>query len=148
MQKSLRDAGARQELLERLDRLKPNATALWGTMTAPQMLAHVTGWMLMARGELKTAPKKNFLRFPVFKQLAIFWLPFPKGVPTASELVGRKPLEWGAECVEVRRQVQWYENLDPKTEWPYHPAFGNLTTRAWCVLAYRHMDHHLRQFGV
>jgi hypothetical protein len=31
--------------------------------------------------------------------------------------------------------------------WPEHPAFGKLTERAWGVLVYRHMDHHLRQFG-
>jgi hypothetical protein len=31
--------------------------------------------------------------------------------------------------------------------WPEHPAFGKLSTRAWGVLIYRHMDHHLRQFG-
>jgi len=31
-------------------------------------------------------------------------------------------------------------------EWPEHPAFGALSRRAWGVLIYRHMDHHLRQF--
>jgi hypothetical protein len=144
----LADASARQELLERLERLSPKATARWGTMTAPQMLAHVTDWMEMARGQLKTAPKKRPLRFPPLKQLVIYWLPFPKGVPTAPELVGRKPREWGLERAALRKHVQWYENLNPKMTWPYHPAFGNLTTRAWCVLGYRHMDHHFRQFGV
>ena len=33
-------------------------------------------------------------------------------------------------------------------EWQEHPAFGRLARRAWGVLAYRHLDHHLRQFGV
>ena len=76
MQRSLSDARARQELVDRLERLSPEAKPLWGKMSAPQMLAHVSDWMLMAKGELKTAPKKRALRFPPLKQLAIYWLPF------------------------------------------------------------------------
>jgi len=148
VQKSLLDSSARQELLDRLERLTPKATARWGTMTAPQMLAHVADWMLMAKGELKAAPKNRPLRFPPLKQLAIYWLPFPKGLPTAPELVGRKPREWGIERAAVRKDVQWFGNLNPKMIWPDHPVFGKLTTKAWCVLGYRHTDHHLRQFGV
>jgi len=87
MKKSLSDARARQELLDRLERLTPETPARWGKMNAPQMLAHVADWMLMAKGELKAAPKKRPLRYPVIKQLAIYWLPFPKGVPTAPELI-------------------------------------------------------------
>ena len=93
MPRSLWDAPARQELVNRLDRLAPEAKPLWGKMTAPQMLAHLADWMLMAKGELKTAPKKKALRFPPLKQLVIYWLPSPKGVPTAPELIGRKPLD-------------------------------------------------------
>jgi hypothetical protein len=148
MKKSLSDARARQELLARLERLTPDATARWGKMTAPQMLAHVADWMLMAKGELKTAAKKRPLRYPVIKQLVIFWLPWPKGVPTAPELLGRKSSEWAIERAAVRKHVQSFENRDPKAAWPDHPAFGKLTARAWGVLGYRHTDHHFRQFGI
>jgi hypothetical protein len=79
MQRSLSDARARQHLVDRLERLSPEAKALWGKMSAPQMLAHLADWMLMAKGELKTAPKNRGLSFPPVKQLAIYWLPFPKG---------------------------------------------------------------------
>jgi hypothetical protein len=117
-------------------------------MTALQMLAHVADWMLMAKGELKTASKNLPLRYPPIKQLLIYWLPFPKGVPTARELISRKPSEWAIEQAAVRKHVEWFEQLDPKATWPEHPAFGKLSTNAWCVLGYRHMDHHFRQFGV
>jgi hypothetical protein len=147
MQRSLSDARARQELVERLERLSPEAKPLWGKMTAPQMLAHLADWMLMAKGELKTAPKNRALSFWPVKQLAIFWLPFPKGVPTAPELLSRKPLAWTVERAAVRNHVESFETLDPAV-WPEHPVFGVMTPRAWCVLGYRHTDHHLRQFGV
>jgi hypothetical protein len=148
MKKSLSDARARQALLDRLERLTPETPARWGKMTAPQMLAHVADWMLMAKGELKTASKELPLRYPVVKQLLIYWIPIPKGVPTAPELLRRRPAEWSAECAAVRRDVEWFGNVDSKTTWPEHPAFGTMSSRAWSVLAYRHTDHHFRQFGI
>jgi len=148
MKKSLSDARARQELLDRLERLTPETPARWGKMNAPQMLAHVADWMLMAKGELKAAAKKRPLRYPVIKQLAIYWLPFPKGVPTAPELIRKKPVVWAIEYAAVRHHLQSFENLDANTMWPEHPAFGKLTRTAWNVLGYRHTDHHFRQFGI
>jgi len=149
MQRSLSNALARKELLDRLERLTPDTTPLWGEMTAPQMLAHLADWMLMAKGELKAARINRPLRYPPLKQLVIYWLPFPKNVPTAPELKGRKPLEWAVERGAVRRHVQSFENMDPPiATWPEHPVFGKMTPKAWCVFAYRHMDHHLRQFGI
>jgi hypothetical protein len=147
MPKSLWDAQARRELIERLARLNPDAAPRWGRMSAPRMLAHLVDWMQMATGELETAAWNGPFRYSPLKQLAIYWLPFPKGVPTAPELIRREPSEWAHEHAEVCRQVALYETLDPKRIWPEHPAFGTLTPRAWGVLGYRHMDHHLRQFG-
>ncbi len=148
MQKTLSNARARRELLDRLEHLTPDATPRWGKMTAPQMVAHLTDWMMMASGDLKTAAQNRVLRYPPLKQLAIYWLPFPKGVPTAPELLGRVPLEWGAERASLRQRVEAFESLYLKPEWPDHPAFGKMTPKAWGVFAYRHMDHHLRQFGI
>ena len=147
MKKTLSDARARQELLARLERLRPDAKALWGRMTAPQMLAHVADWMLMAKGELKAAPKNVPLRYPVIKQLVIYWLPFPKGVPTAPELLSRKPATWAIEHAALRKHLESYGTMDPRGSVD-HPAFGKMTTKMWDVLAYRHTDHHFRQFGV
>lgn len=148
MQRSLSNARARHALLDRLARLSPEARARWGKMTAPQMLAHLVDWMLMAEGKLKTAPKLHPLRYAPIKQLAIYWLPFPKSVPTAPELIGREPLEWVIERDALRRHVESFAQLASRSDWPDHPAFGKLTPQAWGVLGYRHMDHHLRQFGV
>jgi hypothetical protein len=148
MPKSLSSQTARQELLDRLERLKPDATPLWGRMTAPQMLVHLVDWMAMASGDLPVASKNLVLRYPPLKQLLIYWLPFPKGVPTAPELLARVPSEWGAEFASACDGVRNFESLYLKGQWPEHPAFGMLTSQAWAVLAYRHTDHHLRQFGV
>jgi hypothetical protein len=148
MPKSLWNVQAREELLDRLERLRPESKPRWGRMNAPQMLAHLRMWMQMATGEIRTANKKLPLRYPLVKQLLIYWLPFPKGVPTAPELISRETQDWATEYAAVRAYLQSLEAASPGSEWPEHPAFGTITTRAWGVLAYRHTDHHFNQFGV
>jgi hypothetical protein len=148
MQRSLSNARARQALLDRLDKLTPDSAPLWGSMTAPQMLAHLADWMLMASGDLRPAPIKRLLRYPPIKQLAIYWLPFPRGVSTAPELKSRLPSAWSIERDAVRQRVESFETLSLRGSWPEHPVFGDMTSRAWGVFAWRHMDHHLRQFGI
>lgn len=148
MPKTLWDARARNELVARLNSLAPDATPRWGQMTAPRMLAHLSDWMAMASGSLPTQPRKLFLRYTPVKQLAIFWLPFPKGVPTAKELITRAASDWSMERAALCDSIESFEKLHPDGVWPLHPAFGALTPRAWGVLGYRHTDHHLRQFGV
>jgi hypothetical protein len=103
--------------------------------------------MQMARGDLVIGPRKLLLRFTPVKQLAIYVLPFPKGVPTAKELIGRAQLEWSAEQAAVCEAIATFESYHPDGVWPLHPAFGSISPRTWGVLGYRHTEHHLRQFG-
>jgi hypothetical protein len=149
MAKTLWNAESRQELVDRLSRLKPDSRPLWGRMNAAQMVAHLVGWMRMATGELVTAPMNRPIRYPPLKQLIIYWLPWPKGVPTAPELISREQYDFAREHASFCRYLELFdERPDAKKIWPEHPAFGNLTTREWGALGYRHTDHHLRQFGV
>ena len=131
-----------------MNRITPEMKPLWGKFTAPQMLAHCNDWMRMIRGELPTAPRPSKLnRWPI-KQLAIYWMPWPKGVPTAKELLDRPPDNWPAERDELCRSLEEIESVGANGKFPEHPAFGNMSRSAWGVLGYRHTDHHLRQFGV
>lgn len=148
MPKSLWKARTRQELLDRMERLSPEAKPIWGRMNASQMLAHLANWMHMADGRIETAERRLLLRHPPFKQFVIYWMPWPKGVPTAPELISREPSEWAVERAAVREMIQSFETRDPTGPWPVHPAFGRMSSAAWGVLGYRHTDHHFRQFGI
>jgi hypothetical protein len=117
-------------------------------MNAPQMVAHLMNWAQMSSGELTTRPMRVPLRYTPLKQLVIYWLPFPKGIPTAPELVAREPAEWAMETAALRAHIASFATAESTTQWPLHPAFGQLTPRAWGVLCYRHIDHHFRQFGI
>ena len=145
--KSLWEESARRELKDRLGHLQATAQPRWGKFNAPQMLTHLGSAMRMANGEIRTASKNLPIRFTPLKQLIIYWLPFPKGAPTAPELLNREPGDWAEGVAEVRGQIDAFAARDPNAPWPEHPAFGKLTTKSWGVLTYRHIDHHLRQFG-
>lgn len=150
---TLWESATRDALLRRVAALSPAATPRWGSFTAPQMLAHLAEALRMATGELPVArrPVPWLLYTPPFKQLIIHVLPFPRGAPTAPELLAR-PL--GADPVELDRERTAYAAaldrfvaLSPAGPWPVHPAFGPLSGATWGVLQARHADHHLRQFG-
>ena len=102
----------------------------------------------MADGKLPARNWKGILRSPPVRYLAIHWLPFPKGVPTAPELISRDPAGFSEELDAVRRGIQSFATMDRNRTWPEHPAFGFISSETWGVLGYRHTDHHLRQFGV
>ena len=147
MRKTLWDARAREELISRLNRLKPDTPAVWGSMNARQMVVHLVKWMQMIDGTLPIAPRNLPLRYPGIKQALIYVFPFPKGVPTAPELITEATPDWERECSTLRQYLESFEKLD-RRNLPDHPAFGRLTPQAWGVLGYRHTNHHLRQFGV
>ena len=136
------------ELLGRAAKLQPEAPAQWGKMNCSRMLTHVTDGLRMATGELYVAPKKTPLKLMPVKKLIIYWLPFPKGVPTAPELLARTPGEWHGEISAFRTALLQFAAGSQQNEWPEHPAFGKLSAKDWGVLLYRHIDHHFKQFSV
>jgi hypothetical protein len=146
--KSIFNPAVHRELQDRVQRLTPQQQPHWGTMSAAQMVAHLTDSLKMASGELEVAPKNVAIRFSPLKELVLYVLPIPKGLPTAPELIARKPDDWTAEIASLREQLNGLVERGAEALAPSHPAFGTLSPKQWGVLVYRHMDHHLRQFGV
>jgi hypothetical protein len=139
----------RASLAERVQRLTADAKPAWGKMNATGMLAHLNDSYRMALGELYVKPKNLPIRFTPIKQLIIYVAPFPKGAPTAPELIAR------CDSANLADEQQAYTQLlarlaavTPATKMQDHPAFGKLTHKAYGVLIARHTDHHLRQFGL
>jgi Protein of unknown function (DUF1569) len=147
--KTMWDGEAAREIRERVVRLTPDCKRQWGRMSPQQMVCHLSENLKMALGELPVAPKHLPLRYPPLKQFVIYLAPFPKNAPTAPELViAATPQPWHDDLARLQTLIDRFAARATATEWPDHPAFGPLSRRAWGVLAYRHMDHHLRQFGV
>lgn len=146
---SLWHSASRARLVQRAARLRADAPPRWGRMTCPQMLAHVNDALRMATGDLPTARRGSLLRRFPLKQLFAYWLPIPRGVPTAPELLARiDRAQFAAEAAAFPAMLERFAALPPGAAMPEHPAFGFLGRWGWGRLAHRHTDHHLRQFGV
>ncbi len=138
----------RADVLARLDNLQPELHPKWGRMTCPQMVAHMIESLRMTLGDLDVQGKRTPFRWPVVKQLAIYVVPFPKGAPTAPELLRQTPSDWPEKISETKELIKRFASSGDRNDWPDHPLFGHMSKRDWGVLAQRHFDHHLRQFGV
>jgi hypothetical protein len=146
---SLWDPNAANEMLARFDRLTPDTKARWGRFTCPDMVAHLNESMRMALGDITPASKKLPIRFFPLKQLIIYVVPFPKGAPTAPELIARNGRAvWAEEVKTFHELMARLAARSGETNWPAHPAFGSMNRRSWGVLGHKHFSHHFTQFGV
>jgi hypothetical protein len=147
--KTVRHAADRDALLARIAALSPGTPRQWGTMSAGAMLAHLCASAEMALGDLQARPRgpRLFHHFPI-KHLALYLLPIPRGAPTAPELVMPEAPDFEADRARLVLLVTRLGATPSAGMGPAHPLFGLLTWREWGALAHKHMDHHLRQFGV
>lgn len=147
---SLFDPGVRESLAARLSRLTADTRPRWGKFTAAKMVAHLNGWSRMATGEMPTAPAgPAVMRLAPMRWFIIHLMPWPRGAPTAPELLaGGDAAEFEAEMARYRPELDKVFARVGRGPWPAHPGFGVMTEREWGHLGWRHTDHHLRQFGL
>lgn len=150
MKKNLLDKRAAENMVSRAGNLQVNALPLWGKMNATEMLLHCNSCnreiFEKERGARKTTFKQYLLRI-----LALYIAPdFKKGISSEPHhITSGKSSESNFEDLkqEFIRLIKLFpENTKALTL--THPAFGNISTNQWGIAAYKHMDHHLRQFGV
>jgi Protein of unknown function (DUF1569) len=147
---TLKDPSIQSRCCERIARIDRNAAAKWGRMTAHQMICHLNDSFRVAAGEKYASPATNLLTRTVIKWMALHaparW---PQGVPTRPEVEqgrgGTPPTDWEDNCAELRASILTFTD---RTAFGEHPVFGEMSRRDRMVWGYRHVDHHLRQFGV
>jgi hypothetical protein len=138
------------EIIERTKKLNAGNTPIWGKMTASEMLSHCN----MAHQSILQAPKATTgpsLRQRVFK----FWFfhlrkQFPKMArgPKRFDMKGKVDEKvFEEEKSKFIHIVGKFVNLETQMVGT-HPVFGPLNHHYWGVFVWRHLDHHLRQFGV
>ena len=142
--------GDRQEIEERLARLRETSPRKWGKMTPHQMVCHLIDSFEVALGEKQVSPATNAIQRSVVKWIALYTpLRWPKGVPTRPEIDqasghGRMPRDFERDVVALRGAMERFVSAKI---WGKHPIFGAMSTSEWMRWGYLHTDHHLRQFG-
>ncbi len=149
--KNIFNAQDKNELLARIEQLTPSNHALWGKMNVSQMLTHCVEGLKMPTGEIK--PRR--VPFPIniigklLKNKILGEGDLRKNAPTAPELTISDTKDFEKEKVRLKTAVHGlYAMGEAGIKQEIHPFFGKLTQKEWGILNYKHLDHHLRQFGV
>ncbi|MEO7087008.1 MAG: DUF1569 domain-containing protein [Gemmatimonadaceae bacterium] len=139
------------EVTERLGRLQPSSERLWGKMTPPQAMAHCALSLEWALGD--EHPPRMFLGrlFGGFVKGRVMRddKPIQRNAPTAPGLVISDERDLTRERDRLRGLILRFGTEGPRgcSTHP-HVFFGRMTPDEWAILMYKHLDHHLRQFGV
>lgn len=146
--RSILNESDRVAISNRVRSLSASSTARWGRMSVTGMLQHLRLSAQMTIGELKvpSANKRAFQVFPL-KHLILYVLPFPKGAPTAPELHPDAADSFEEECAAVLSLLDRIGSGPREGAGPAHPLFGPLSWSEWGAATYKHVDHHLKQFG-
>jgi len=144
------DGASRQEILDRLDRLAPDSPRQWGKMGPAQMLAHCANALDVATGDrpLKQAWIGRLLG-PLVRRKVLGDAPFSRNSPTDPGFVIKDSRDFAAEKRRLQAAVARFVELGPEHAGAcVHSFFGALSGDEWGRLMGKHLDHHLRQFGV
>jgi len=148
--KDIFDSNITQEVVERINKLTPETSAQWGKMHVAQMLAHCSVAYEMIY-EDKHAPVKGLKKILVkmlIKPLVVGSKPYKKNIRTAPAFVVTDTKIFDSERGRLIAFIErtqklgrvHFENKDSN-------SFGPLSANEWNSMLYKHLDHHLTQFG-
>jgi hypothetical protein len=151
--KSLSDPNCRQEVLVRLAKIRPDTPRRWGTMTAPQMICHLSDCFLGVMGDRPMEIPHGFSLLATMKWFVLY-MPFqwPKGVPTRPEFDqqgggGTPPAQFDSDMRCLLDSVDKFTRQPRTFQFRPHPMLKEMPEKDWMRWGYLHSDHHLRQFG-
>jgi len=149
--RNLFDVARVEEVKRRIARLRSDSERQWGTMNASQMVEHCSRGLELALGD--RLPPQMMLGRIIGRMLKPKVLgndePMRRNSPTVKGLLVEDERDLGKEQERLRGLIDRFVASGPAgcTIHP-HSFFGRLTPEEWAILMYKHLDHHLRQFGV
>ncbi|MBC2839601.1 DUF1569 domain-containing protein [Robiginitalea sp. SC105] len=145
--KSLFEPEAYREIRHRLNSLNKDDKPLWGRMDAGQMVWHCQFPLKVAIKNKDLKLKSNPFLVWFFKKSLYNDRPWRKSLPTAPQARAIEPKDFETEYPVLLDLVDACHELKSRETWNPHPMFGKLTPQQWGQMQYKHLDHHLRQFG-
>jgi hypothetical protein len=147
--KNLFQREAVDEVIARINTLQAATPRQWGKMDVAQMLAHCSAALDMASGRLN--PPRIFIGRvlgPFVKPIYTNEKPLSRNSPTDPQLVVSDQRDFLREQERLKFSVgQFYDAGEAQCTRHPHPFFGPLNPQDWSRGMYKHLDHHLRQFG-
>ncbi len=140
-----------QEVISRIEKLSPESAPQWGKMDVARMLAHCNVTYDMAFTDKYPKPKglKKWLLKTFVKPKVVSDKPYPKNGRTAPEFIIPNERDFEKEKALLIQNIEKTSALGVEHfEGKESHSFGPLSQKEWSNLFYKHLDHHLKQFGV
>ncbi len=148
--KTIFDLSTLNEILTRLEQLSPSSQRQWGKMDSAQMLAHCNETLKVVTNQAR--PKRVLLGYilgPLFKSSYLGDEPLRRNSPTHPTFIVADERNFNEE---KRRYIEMLTQFSAggEVQCTAHPHsfFGYFTPKEWGISVYKHLDHHLQQFGV
>ena len=145
------DPSTAAHIFERIEQLQSDTAAQWGKMNVAQMLTHCQQPLKLALGEVRGKRTLISLLFGGYARKSFVErdAPFKKNLPTDKNFIVADARVFQEEREKLVAYLQRFLAAGPDGMNPEpHPFFGKMTGKNWGVLTWKHLDHHLRQFGV
>ena len=139
----------------KMNALTEESKAGWGVMNAQEMTEHLADFFNVSTERVKTRLYTPEEHLPKYMEFLMSEKPFKENTKAPAELLGETPLPLRfsslAEAKQNLRQSvndfnAYFQEDDSKKT--LHPAFGMLNYDEWVRLHYKHVVHHLKQFGL
>lgn len=146
---SLFNESDNQAITDRIEKLTAETPALWGKMNVAQMLAHCQAPIRVLLGEATT--KRGLIGFlfgRMAKKKMVNFEPFSKSLPTDPTFIVKRPVNFNEEKGRLIAYIERLRENPTAVKDSVHPFFGKMSREEWDTLGWKHLDHHLRQFGV
>ncbi len=150
--KTIFEKSTRDELINRINSLNENNKAIWGKMNVYQMIKHCViwhQWVLGIDNEIKYTHSflGKLIGKMILKSNTKNDKPLSKNAPAGSAFtVKEKRGDLEKQKKTLVKLIEHYGNFDNPDF--IHDFFGKMTKEQIGIFAYKHSDHHLRQFGV
>ncbi|MES2827221.1 MAG: DUF1569 domain-containing protein [Bacteroidota bacterium] len=138
------------QVIDRIESLTPHTAAKWGKMNVSQMLAHCNVSYELVYEDLHPKPNavmKLILKL-IVKNKVVSELPYKKGSPTAPVFLIKNEKDFEREKSRLIDYIKKTQQLGETTfDGKTSHSFGPLNKTEWNNMFYKHLDHHLTQFG-
>ena len=139
------------EVIERIEKLTATSQPNWGKMSVGQMLAHcsVTYEMIYTDRHRKPNAFARFILKMFVKNIVVSEKPYSKNGKTAPQFIMKEDKNFDDEKKRLIDYIVKTQELgEGYFEGKESHSFGKLTAIEWNNSFYKHLDHHLNQFGV
>ncbi|MCH7783865.1 MAG: DUF1569 domain-containing protein [Bacteroidetes bacterium] len=145
---SLFETESLQEIESRIDKLDEKTEPKWGKMNAGQMAYHCQFPLRVALNKEDYKMKPNFILKLLFKKYMYNDKPWRKSLPTLPKFRVTENKNLEKEKNKLLLLIHEFHEKKEQDKWIAHPVFGEFTTEQWGQIQYKHLDHHLTQFGI